>query len=121
MIRIKVFENTDPVLTFHLKKRVPGPNLTEPYILTAVSEIEFLGKDDPDDVDGDATITRSMTGGAITIVDEGSDPDDKYSVITVALLAADLATPKTHYFFVRVTKAGKKEIVANGYLEVQNI
>lgn len=119
--RVKVFERTDPVLTFRFKKEVPGSTLTVPYTLDNVTEIEFLAKNDYDDDDGDAVITRLLSNAHIVITDDGTGVSDKYSEITVALTSANLTDAKNYYYFIRATKAGKKEVINSGILEVQNI
>lgn len=118
MSRIIVKEDSDPLLTVRLKKRVPEGG-TIPYLLDGNPEVEFIVKDALDAAS--PLFTYSKTAGEITIVDDGAGVGDKYSEITVQCAAADLAAPATHYFSLAVTKSGKRDVVMHGFFEISDI
>lgn len=116
--RIKVYENTAPKLTLQLRKRATGSGYT-PYLLDGAPTISFVVKASPSDADGAAVFTK--TGGDVVIVADGTAPNAQWSVVTVQLAAADIATPRNLYWFLRVTKSGLPDVVDDGILEVRNV
>ena len=120
MSRITVKEDSDPLLTIRLKKRLPEGG-TIPYLLDTDPGIEFFVKEHLADEDIDALFSYTKAGGDIFITDDGGGVGDKYSEITIQCSAAHLATPATHFFHLDVINGTKRDVVMNGYFEITDI
>jgi len=116
--RIVVYENTDPLLTLRLKKKVEGSAASLPYLLNGSPAIAFNVKDDPDDA---AVLFHYDFPTDITITADGTLGGALYSEITVQCKSADLVTPSTKYWYLLVTKSAKKDVVKDGFFEIKNI
>jgi hypothetical protein len=117
MINIIVYESSDPLLTLRLKQGLPGGTYT-PYKLDASPNVQFVVKVDPDDITPKFTYA---IGSGVTIVADGTAGGALYSEISVQCNASDLTPPAKYYCYLAVTKAGKKDVVDDGILEVKNI
>lgn len=120
MSRIKVLEDSDPLLTIRLKKRLPEGG-TIPYKLDGSPSVEFFAKVKLSDPDGSALFTYTTAGGQISIIDDGAGVGDQYSEITMQCSASHLATPQTLFFHLDVVKSGKRDVVMTGYFEIGDI
>ena len=69
--RIVVKEDSDPLLTIRLKKKIPGGG-TNPYLLDGNPEVEFYVKAKLSDPDGSALFTYTKAAGTIVIIDDGT-------------------------------------------------
>lgn len=118
--RIVVYERSDPLITIRLRKKLPSPpgGIT-PYLLTGSPTVDFYAKANPNDVDASALFHYATNTGQIIITLDGTS--GQYSEVTIQFANADLPTPKNVFYYMSVTKSGKKEIVANNILEIRNI
>ena len=118
--RIVVKEDSDPLLTIRLKKKIPGGG-TNPYLLDGNPEVEFYVKAKLSDPDGSALFTYTKAAGTIVIIDDGTGVGDKYSEVTIQCSSAHLAAPAVHYFHLDVIKANKRDVVMHGFFEITDI
>lgn len=120
MSRIVVREDSDPLLTIRLKKKIPGGG-TVPYLLTGNPDIEFYVKLKLSDPRTSALFDYTRATGEIVITKDGNTAGDKYSEVTIQCASADLASPAVHYFHLDVIKANKRDTVMRGFFEITDI
>ena len=118
--RIVVKEDSDPLLTIRLKKKIPGGG-TNPYLLDGNPVVEFYVKEKLSDDDVDALFSYTTTGGQIAISDDGTGVGDKYSEVTIQCSSTHLAAPAVNYFHLDVIKANKRDVVMHGFFEITDI
>lgn len=115
---VTVVEGDSPLLTFQCRQRQSDGSLV-PYLLTSVTEIKLIAKVSPNDADGSAVFTYTMTGGAIVVTLNGTV--GAYSEMTVQVLATDMVTPRSLYYRIVVTKGGRKDTVKKGFFRIANV
>jgi hypothetical protein len=118
--RIVVKEDSDPLLTIRLKKKIPGGG-TNPYLMDGNPEVEFYVKEKLSDDDVDALFSYTRAAGQIVITDDGMGVGDKYSEVTIQCSSAHLAAPAVYYFHLDVIKASKRDVVMHGFFEITDI
>ena len=118
--RIVVKEDSDPLLTIRLKKKIPGGG-TNPYLLDGNPGVEFYVKEKLSDADIDALFEYTKAAGQIIISDEGTGVGDKYSEVTIQCSSTHLAVPAVYYFHLDVIKASKRDVVMHGFFEITDI
>jgi hypothetical protein len=118
--RIVVKEDSDPLLTIRLKKKIPGGG-TNPYLLDGNPDVEFYVKEKLSDPDANALFLYTKTLGQIIISDDGMGVGDKYSEVTIQCSSTHLAAPAVHYFHLDVIKANKRDVVMHGFFEITDI
>ncbi len=115
---IVVKQGNDPLLTFHLQ-RVDKDGNNTPYIITGAT-IELIVKDDLAKTDV-VNASNAMFNQSGSIVADGTAVGAEYSVCSVQLTAAQLATAGIFYYHLDAIISGRRDTVMRGYIEIVNI
>lgn len=115
---IVVDEGEAPLLTFQIKEKLLN-GTTRAWSLLGVDEIVFLTKSDLDLTT--VVFDYRMTDGEIHITEDGIDPTDEYSEVTVQMKAADTVTPQNLFYWLRLFRGTRNDDVKKGFLEITNV
>ncbi len=120
MTDLRVFENNQPTLTVHIKRKLPD-GTTEPFLLDTATEVAFFVKAARADDDADALMTLKYTLGHITIIEDGTTPGVQASSIAIQVpVHSVMATPATHPCHLDVTKNTHVSTVLDGRFIIEN-